>query len=139
MPLARFSLTRNSHVYVLSGQRAGLYVTHVDVSAMGFPVEWVQFDPNQHVIRVYQDRESAYLPLRYLSQDRTTYWTVQTYRLPLWPLVLAAALVVGHAGLRQIRRARRIAAGRCAACGYDLCATPDRCPECGVAAGGTSA
>jgi hypothetical protein len=53
---------------------------------------------------------------------------------PLW-LPLAAALVLPVAWLtRRAVRGRRRAAGRCVTCGYDLRATPARCPECGTEA-----
>ena len=55
------------------------------------------------------------------------------FGVPLWfLLVLTAALpsVAVVWNLRQRRRAARF--GLCAACGYDLRASPDRCPECGT-------
>jgi hypothetical protein len=63
--------------------------------------------------------------------------TAQVVTLPLWAIgLLTAALPVGNlgksmvAGYRRRWKARR--SGRCKKCGYDLRATPGRCPECGA-------
>jgi hypothetical protein len=53
---------------------------------------------------------------------------------PHWFLcALTAAPIV--LWVRAQRRRRRGVAGLCPACGYDLRATPERCPECGTAPG----
>jgi len=55
--------------------------------------------------------------------------------LPYWALVpafLGAGLPSVRAFIARRRRLRRLAAGCCRSCGYDLRATPDRCPECGT-------
>ena len=52
------------------------------------------------------------------------------YWLPMLGLLGAATALVG----RTLRRNLRRQTGHCVRCGYDLRATPARCPECGVAA-----
>ena len=64
------------------------------------------------------------------SVDRYTFRT-----LALWPLLLLTALgptwwlLIYHR--RAVERQRRVA-GLCPRCGYDLRASSDRCPECGL-------
>jgi len=54
---------------------------------------------------------------------------------PTWLLAAVLLLPMGlWAGIGW-RQRRRVAAGHCAHCGYDLRATPERCPECGRAGG----
>ena len=57
--------------------------------------------------------------------------------VPHWFLAgVLAVLPGGKLVHRRLRRAsRRAAAGLCPACGYDLRASPERCPECGTLAG----
>jgi hypothetical protein len=49
-----------------------------------------------------------------------------------WPFVLTAILPVLW-GILFRRRRRRFREGHCRVCGYDLRASPGRCPECGTA------
>ncbi len=58
---------------------------------------------------------------------------------PHWlPAVLASILPTLRA-IPMLRRRRRVKAGRCANCNYDLRESPERCPECGSASHSTNA
>ncbi len=54
--------------------------------------------------------------------------------IPYWSVVFIGALPALVRTARRFTRAGRFLPGHCVACGYDLRATPERCPECGTEA-----
>jgi hypothetical protein len=52
--------------------------------------------------------------------------------IPYWAVVLATAIPPALILPRKVRGQSRRRRGRCVCCGYNLGATPDRCPECGA-------
>jgi hypothetical protein len=71
--------------------------------------------------------------------DRSPPRSFRRVAVPCWALAMALAAAPA---LWYRRRRTKLAgerAGLCPACGYDLRATPDRCPECGAASQGHTA
>jgi hypothetical protein len=70
-------------------------------------------------------------------------WPYRAYSLPHWIVALVVGLypliVLTRFVRRQILRWRRRKTVQCLNCGYDIRATPDRCPECGTVTGDSTA
>jgi hypothetical protein len=69
------------------------------------------------------------------DDDVTVFFHVPTYRLiavPYWFIAAFLSVPLIRAMLVARRRRGRLDRGLCPDCGYDIRATPGRCPECGA-------
>jgi hypothetical protein len=72
----------------------------------------------------YESRESF---VGHSGLMRVTAW-----RVPFWAIALVTAAGPVYWARVRMKGWRRFKEGACVRCGYDLRATPDRCPECGT-------
>ena len=119
--------------YSLSAYRGGVYVLWVEtpLSGEGVGVESRSID-RPHIFDT--DPGSGGLGFRYNPRRSPALHAVGFAGVPLWFIALLAAAGPAARFVRGRIRRRRSAAGLCLRCGYDVRATPERCPECGTLA-----
>ena len=71
--------------------------------------------------------------------DKTGRSPYTALAVPWWAIAALPATSAALAIASWTRSRRRRKLGRCPSCGYDLRATPDRCPECGASPANASA
>jgi hypothetical protein len=106
----------------------------MSIASEGSGSVMVTFSPHHYQKRFYgigKSSASAQFGLDRItpSQYRAT---ATLYAIPYWMPAAVAAVPAIVWLARRLRARRRTETGRCLRCGYDLRATPGRCPECGT-------
>jgi len=97
------------------------------------PSKWPRYEPIrqmriEHELMTEKPIDGKMTHLSQKSEDWLMGWRVW---IPYWLLVIIFLLLPIYGGYRRIRYGKRIATNCCPSCGYDLRASPERCPECG--------
>ena len=79
---------------------------------------------------VGRDRDAVNSRLRTLALARSSS-ALTEYSVRYWVLIALCSIAFVGKRLVSINRRLRLRRGLCPVCKYDLCATPDGCPECG--------
>jgi hypothetical protein len=105
---------------------------HIDTARQdGHLSGGVSFDPHLALPNAFYLGHTVPLGTSVISSVQL-FNQIEVWAVPFWLIVLAFATLPAIFALRALRASRRSIRGLCSTCGYDLRATPERCPECGT-------
>ncbi len=126
-----FSLQNKTTVWIYSS--SGFFQVGLDVWKYDHPpraAHWVWRSSHN---RINEARSAWILSGWWKGNPNQVMWLTSVEFSYAFAVLLFAVPLIIRALVRRRRRQRR-AMNVCTNCGYDLRATPDRCPECGVVA-----
>ena len=91
----------------------------------------IHYIPTTPTVVVYTAGETRHFAGFWYESHSTPNARITAVALPAWFLLLLTAIGPVLWLRRRLRTGRQYPVGHCARCGYDLRATPTRCPECG--------
>jgi hypothetical protein len=131
------------HAYGIGWGRGYIVVVYEAVTHVGVPRFRFESLPPKRMDGGWMSADQIFhvLGIRMISRSQTVMINVPVREVALYmPCAWAAALFAILPADWLLRRRRlaliekRKAAGECIRCGYDMRATPERCPECGAPA-----
>jgi hypothetical protein len=137
--------------YSLNSNKGSLYVSYFNFAfktdnrfqdyvrlrsaPAGFSYEGYAPRDNHYLTGSVPRRLGFLLESEYNTPDASGSYDFPRAAVPHWFIALITALLPATRLYRALRRRQQNRAGLCRSCGYDLRATPTRCPECGAIPG----